>query len=63
VTLGVSYQGKKAVQKVNKGLPNTTKFYLLYRTTCFDLSQVILRFTVGEPEDDMRQVETCSSII
>ena len=26
--------------------PNTTKFYWLYRTTCFDLFQVILRFTV-----------------
>jgi hypothetical protein len=27
--------------------PNTTKFYSLYRTTRFVLSQVILRFTIG----------------
>ena len=26
--------------------PNTTKFYLLYRTTCFDLSQVIHRIKI-----------------
>jgi hypothetical protein len=26
--------------------PNTATFYLLYTTTCFDLFQVILRFTV-----------------
>jgi hypothetical protein len=27
--------------------PNTTELYLLYRTTCFTLYQVILRFTIG----------------
>jgi hypothetical protein len=26
--------------------PNTAKFYLFYRTACFDLFQVILTFTV-----------------
>jgi hypothetical protein len=34
------------VQKLNR-CPNTTKFYLLHRTTCFELFQVIIRFTVG----------------
>jgi hypothetical protein len=27
--------------------PNTTKFYVLSRTTCFDLFQVIFRFTIS----------------
>jgi len=35
------------ITKINQGLFNRTEFYLLYRTTCFDPSEVILTFTVG----------------
>jgi len=31
---------------ISNGL-NATKFYVLYRTTCFDLSRVVFRFTIG----------------
>jgi hypothetical protein len=37
------------VYNTNQGeiRPNITKFYLLHRTTCFDLLQVILRFMIA----------------
>jgi hypothetical protein len=40
-------QNVDILRKLNKYLFNKRKLYWLYRMTCFDLSHVILSFTIG----------------